>query len=147
MADEHASIDDNLVLTLQLPGLRDEIEIRHFGFAVEFQIALANQGAAKASADVESAIQGGPQIVKFDELETAAAGEAARNIEVLPEAPNNWHLVALLGMDADYRVLHRKELTEEAFEAVSAELEAQGYEMAGSENLGSSPSVVFRKRA
>ena len=51
-------------------------------------------------------------------------------------------------MDADYRVLHRKELTEEAFQAASAELEAQGYEMAGSaEYLGSAPTVVFRKRA
>ena len=57
MADVNAPTNDGLVLTVQLPEAYAEVEIRHFGFAVDFQLALAHQGAEKASADVESAIQ------------------------------------------------------------------------------------------
>ena len=126
MADVNAPTNDGLVLTVQLPESRDEVDIRHFGFAVDFQRALAHQGAEKAAVDVESAIQDGPRVVKFDELETAAAGEAARTVAVLPDAPENWHLVSALGLEGEHRVLHRKELTEEAFQAAAAEYESSG---------------------
>jgi hypothetical protein len=147
MAKMNEPPTESLVLTVQLPESRGEVDIRQFGFAVEFQIALAKQGAEQASVDVEGAIQDGPRIVTFDELETAAAGEAARNIAILPEAPENWHLVCELGLDGDYRVLHRRELTEEAFQAATAEYEAQGYEMVGTaEYVGNPPTVIFRKQ-
>ena len=147
MADVNAATNDGLVLTVQLPESRDEVEIRHFGFAVDFQHALAKQGAVKASVDVESAIQDGPRTVKFDELETAAVGEAARNVGVLPEAPTNWYLVGEIGLDWDHRVLHRRDFTDEAFQAATAEYEAQGYEMVGSAaSVDNPPAVLFRKK-